>query len=264
MNKFTVAPFTQQQLKETLEAAGTDDADPHKIQHSVDLYLSECATLERDLMKKIVKNNYILGILPNFAKYRRTLEMQALMIAEKKNNLYVWLTINPAGAPHNWNKPFFLKFKKKVESFVKRKMFKGAIWVFEQRVPMLPSSTTASVGLGYHAHLLLIRNPHYKPYDVFRWSKQSFEKYCNVNDSNLFNFHWTPQEYVKDKVEYMTMGKLDDSPETLAMKRAKQKGDIHWRQTWSLNQFYTHLPSTLAEQLLITIPPTPEEIEAES
>ena len=54
----------------------------------------------------------------------------------------------------------------------------------------------------------------------------------NVNDFQIFNYHWCPQEYIEDKIEYMTGSK------TGCEKDKKQLIDVIFRQKYNLNNYY--------------------------
>lgn len=151
-------------------------------------------------------------------------ERQALKLlqAKKYGTLWLWLTISPKKTI------IFEDFKKKIEKTANSKMFKDFYYVFEQR-----GKTNEEAGQGFHAHMLLMRNLDYKQSKVLYNLKQSYEKYSNVNDRNIFNFHWLHEEYFGDKVNYIT-GQNKDGED----KKEKQLIDVIFRQNYFLKEYY--------------------------
>ncbi len=143
--------------------------------------------------------------------------------AKRLGTLWLWLTVSPN------DKVEFLDFKKKIESFANRKMFKEYFYVFEQR-----SQEKETAGMGFHAHLLLKRNISYKQNKIVSNSKNSFKNMTKVNDFNIFHFHWCPDEYLDDKMEYMTGAK------TGSEKDIKQLIDVIFREKYNLDNYYTN------------------------
>lgn len=143
--------------------------------------------------------------------------------AKRLGILWLWLTVSPH------DKVEFPDFQKKIEQFAKRKQFKEYFYVYEQR-----SKEAETAGQGFHCHLLLKRNITYKQNKIITNSKNSFKNMTKVNDFQIFNFHWCPDEYLKDKIEYMTGDK------TGAEKDIKQNIDILFRQKYNLKDYYTN------------------------
>lgn len=151
-------------------------------------------------------------------------EKGLLLQATRRGQLYIWLTINPKP------KVILEDFLKKLDTFVKRKMFLTYYYVIEQR-----GATAKTRGNGFHAHLLLKRNVLYPPSKILKNSMNTFKNVCNTKKRELFNFNWCPSEFLGDKIEYMkTGGKTDDG------KDKKQLQDINFRLDNKIEPYYTN------------------------
>jgi len=143
--------------------------------------------------------------------------------ANDRNQLFIWLTINP-------NPTIKLEaFMKLVEKFANRAMFKQYAYVIEQRGTI----EELNIGTGFHAHLLLQRSLTYKPNKVLANSKNTFKYMCDTTKQHLFNFHWCPSLWIDDKLEYMRFGK-----KTGDGKLEKQEADILFREENDLLEYY--------------------------
>lgn len=142
--------------------------------------------------------------------------------AKRLGTLWLWLTVSPN------EKVLFKDFEKKVSQFSQRKMFKDYFYVYEQR-----GQHKDEIGKGFHCHLLLKRNIMYKQNKIISNSKNSFKNMTKVNDFQIFNYHWCPEEYLKDKLDYM-----QDMNKHGQEKNSKQLMDILFRQEKNLKQYY--------------------------
>lgn len=183
------------------------------------------------LYKKIQSNMTIAFELKKLSPIhdKLLLERQALREEQAKRlgTLWLFLTVSPN------NQVEFTDFQKKITQFSQRKMFKEFFYVFEQR-----GQDKKEIGKGFHCHLLLKRDISYKQCKVIKNSKNSFKNMTKVNDFNIFNYHWCPEEYYKDKIEYMTGTKTGDE------KESKQLIDVLFREKYNLNNYYTNASST--------------------
>jgi len=143
--------------------------------------------------------------------------------AKRLGTLWLWLTVSPN------DKVKFPDFQKKITQFAQRKQFKEYFYVYEQR-----SKDPETAGQGFHCHLLLKRNISYKQNKIISNSKNSFKNMTNTNDFQIFNYHWCPDEYLNDKIEYMTGSK------TGCEKDTKQLIDVLFRQKYNLSNYYTN------------------------
>lgn len=141
--------------------------------------------------------------------------------ASKMGTLWLWLTISPKKDID------FELFKNKIEIFANRKMFDDYLYVYEQR-----GKTEETAGEGFHAHLLLKRNMKYKQNKIISNSKNTFKKITDVENHDIFNFHWCPEEYLNDKREYILGTK------TGCEKDTKQLIDVIFREKKNLNIYY--------------------------
>lgn len=177
------------------------------------------------LKQKIKTNLNIQFELEQISPYCTELKRQRDNLrqkqAEKLGTLWLWLTINPKKDIE------FEIFKKKIEQFAERKMFDDYLYVFEQR-----GKTEEEAGKGFHAHLLLKRNMKYKQNKIISNSKNTFKNLTNVENNEIFNYHWCPAEYLDDKIEYMTGEK------TGCEKDIKQLIDVLFREKKNLNNYY--------------------------
>jgi len=152
MNKKTIAPFTFLEYKKYMmgEFEELDD----KV-YLIELWIEETRKLKRKLIGDLIRQNYENDTLPEFDAIKEAIFLQKSAYANIQNKLYIWLTLNPK-APYTQDN--FKLFKDKVVKFVNRKIFRGHMYVFEQR-----STAIDTLGEGYHAHILLKRNISYKP-----------------------------------------------------------------------------------------------------
>ncbi len=192
--------------------------------HQLDLYNKALDDFTYQKHKSIMAIAYSLKKMDKIHDlmydYHEDLKMQQ---AKQFGTLWLWITISPK------KEVKFLDFKKKVEQIANRKMFKEHFYVFEQR-----SKEKETAGEGFHSHLLLQRDLKYKQNKIIKNLKNSCKHITNVENHDIFNFHWCPEEYLKDKMEYMTGTKTGDE------KDEKQLIDIVFRQNYNLSTYYTN------------------------
>lgn len=177
------------------------------------------------LKQKIKGNLNIQFELDLISPYCTQIRKQRDELREKQaarlGTLWLWLTISP-------KKEIKLKeFLEKVEKFAERKMFEDYLYVIEQR-----GQSEEELGKGFHAHLLLKRSMKYKQNKIISNSKNTFKKMTNVDNHDIFNYHWCPEEYLKDKKEYILGTK------TGCEKDKKQFFDVLFREKNNLNIYY--------------------------
>lgn len=141
--------------------------------------------------------------------------------AKRLGTLWLWITVSPNPSVK------FLDFKKKIDQTANRKMFSNFYYTFEQR-----ASTIQELGKGFHSHMLLKRDMKYKQNKVIKNLKNSFKNITNTDNHQIFNFHWCPEEYLTDKIEYMSGTKTGKD------KDKKQLMDIVFRQKNNLKEYY--------------------------
>jgi len=227
MNKKTIAPFTFLEYKKYMmgEFEELDD----KV-YLIELWIEETRKLKRKLIGDLIRQNYENDTLPEFDAIKEAIFLQKSAYANIQNKLYIWLTLNPK-APYTQDN--FKLFKDKVVKFVNRKIFRGHMYVFEQR-----STAIDTLGEGYHAHILLKRNISYKPSNIHKYSKNTFKNLMNVHNPSIFKFNWCPQEFLGDKIQYMKGYKIDINKEIETQKLLKCEVDKEWRTLWGIHQFY--------------------------
>ena len=216
-------------IEDEFKAGGID----HEIGRAIQQKLRKTIGQGRDNFLKSITQSYLkkkydseeLG--PNWKILKDDMERVSLKCATKKanqrNQLFIWLTINPRPNVS------LEDFHKILEKFVHRTLFKQYVYVIEQRGTL----EELNIGKGFHAHLLLQRTLNYKPNKVLLYSKNTFKYMCDVEYKNLFNFHWCPAVWVDDKLEYMRFGK-----KTAEGKLEKQEADILFRQEHELEEIY--------------------------
>lgn len=179
-------------------------------------------------MKLILEQQFTLGKLGDYEnQLNKIIKNNVVLIKERQadehNNRYLFITINP--------KPDikFPDFRKKVEKLVGRKMFKHAIYAYEQR-----GAQESEMGKGFHVHILVERNLNYKPFNLKKNTKNTMQKIVgNVNNPALLNMQVVGEDYRKDKIQYFTGIKTGEG------KDAKQTIDIVWRKKLGLEDVYT-------------------------
>ena len=151
-----------------------------------------------------------------------------ISLSSKDNTKFVWLTINPRP------EVTLSEMKKVVEKFVKRTFIKNYVYVYEQRGS---KENGKEAGTGHHCHILFQRDTEagIKSWDVKKRSKTSFKSITDVDNNSIFNWHNCPEEYIQDKINYMTNKNLDEDHKD---KEQKQSMDKEWRKTNKLKEIY--------------------------
>jgi len=191
-----------------------------------ELYNKAVEQFKSKKIEKIVALEYQAELLGDKMKKVKEYEnhVKALIksqTAEKHNNDYVFVTINPNPDID------FATFRDKVEKYVKRNMFLDYRYVYEQR-----GATEEQAGKGYHAHVLLKRNLDYKPSKIIVNTKNSFKGITQVNNPQILNIQIIGKEFMLDKNEYITGVKTDEG------KDEKQAVDKLWREQNNLQAVY--------------------------
>lgn len=196
----------------------------------VSLYEEQLLELTKKKIYKILKMEYdrgqILKNLKSIEDEEKILKKEA--IADKLNNRYIFLTINP---PQSCNLDIL---RKAVSKAVTRKFVKTFHYVFEQR-----SKTIKDLGQGLHCHLLFERDLNYKPSIIKRDLKNTF-KHCYKNKltgNNLikdynFNFKKCGKEFYEKRLMYIKGNKTEEG------KDDKMSMDILYRKKNNLESLY--------------------------
>lgn len=161
-----------------------------------------------------------LDLLPQLKVVNKCIKTLKELKASNNNTCWLWLTINPKP------KTDLTKFTHLLDKFANRKMFVEYKYVIEQR-----GVDRLTMGKGLHAHLLLKRNLKYKPSIIFKNSQNTFKNITNVKNKEIFYFKWCPQDFLADKINYMTEDKGGE-------KTQKQKIDLLYRSENSLCNIY--------------------------
>ncbi len=206
---------------------------------------AESIYLDR-LMLKLVKNSYEGGCLDGsnyFGPIKKQFEKIKEIKSRKHNNLFIYLTISP---PEPYTKDTLEKFLKQMDKFVKKKTFKDYLYVMEQRATAWSCDAGPGVyGHGHHAHIILVRNLNYPPNKVYKRSLDTWKKLFPPKVlknpkllRNVFHWNWLPEQFLGDKIKYMTEYKEDADDEVQAEKHAKQKADEIWRTQNSIPRIF--------------------------
>ncbi|WP_196333235.1 hypothetical protein [Cronobacter sakazakii] len=129
---------------------------------------------------------------------------------------YVFLTIN-----FDPSKPFDACFRA-ANKLGNRKIWEWAHWVHEQR-----GETPETAGNGHHVHMVA----KIAAVNAKTRSKATVCSVCSVNNSAIFNWKYIPEEYVEDKIAYITGEKALE-------KQAKQVIDKLWRIDNNISPIY--------------------------
>lgn len=142
--------------------------------------------------------------------------------AEKRLDLYIFLTVNPPDGKVSPEELLKMCIRAMSRKFIGKYHF-----VIEQR-----GKTIDEAGKGMHAHLLFQRNINYKPAVIKRDLKNTFKKcFNNINDSN-FNFKKCGKEFYEARLTYIQGGKT--GPE----KDVKMEVDQYFRKKFNLENIY--------------------------
>lgn len=204
--------------------------EPMEYQKALEEYYSALADFKKTKLKAIFNKCYLARKLDktwnDIKDYEDKLNDDIReQKAQKHNNLYLWLTVNPK------SEITFENFKSRVEKAVARTMFSDYLYVYEQR----GTEQTADLGEGFHAHILLKRNLDYKPCKVITNLKNTFKDMTLVDKKEIFAWYWCSDEYKLDKIQYITGLKTAEG------KDEKQIGDKLWRKYNDLETFYGNL-----------------------
>ncbi len=191
-----------------------------------ELYDQALEQFTKKKIEKIVSLEYQAELLGDKMKkvkeYENSVKAKLKeQVAEKHNNDYVFVTINPNP------KTDFAIFRDKVEKYVKRNMFLDYRYVFEQR-----GATAEQAGTGFHAHVLLKRNLDYKPSKIIVNTKNTFKGITDVTNPQILNIQIIGKEFMLDKNEYITGVKTAEG------KDEKQAVDKLWREQNNLQAVY--------------------------
>lgn len=158
--------------------------------------------------------------------FRKLLKTKMKYPQKKTSTTLTWcfITINPKP---NIELSLFIK---KLNQFIKTKIFEDCLAVVEQR-----GLATEALGKGFHAHILFKRhtplNEGLPPTNIKRNVKQSWKKYCEVTNPHILNIQFIGDDFAVDKYEYM-MG-----TKTAEGKKDKQLGDVVWRQENNIPEY---------------------------
>lgn len=214
-------------LRESYPGLGVDEVSNNKFLADCKL-VRECRDeVIKEKTRKIMRNKFkAKTISASMTKLRELEEQSELEVktaeANKNGTLYFFITINP-------KKSIILKdFRERLDKYVKRKMFKKYMYVIEQR-----GETEKEAGKGFHAHILVERNITYKPSKVISNSKNTWKTMTNVENKEIFNIQFIPQDYIEDKKTYMSIG-----GKTGEGKDVKQEIDKFFRKKENIEDFY--------------------------
>jgi hypothetical protein len=137
---------------------------------------------------------------------------------QKVKTDYVFLTIN-----FDPSKSFEECFRG-AQKLGNRQIWDWSLWVHEQR-----ATTEVDAGHGHHVHLLAKVS---KAAPNARTKvKTAMSKLCDTRQHSIFNWKWIPEEYILDKLSYITDDKALE-------KQDKQRIDRVWRILNKISPLY--------------------------
>lgn len=165
-------------------------------------------------------HKHVIAITTILEEVERTMMKQQISRALKCKALgktnYVFLTVNfdPSKA--------FEECFKAAQKLGNRKIWEWSHWVHEQR-----GETEETAGHGHHVHLVAkIADANAKTR-----AKTTVCHVCQVKNSAIFHWKYIPEEYIDDKIKYIT------EPKALE-KQTKQLIDKQWRLANNISPIY--------------------------
>lgn len=151
---------------------------------------------------------------------------QALQCKAKGKTSWVFLTVNfdPSKA--------FEECFKAGQKLGNRKIWEWAAWAHEQR-----GETPTTAGNGHHLHLVA----KIAASNAKTRAKTTVCHVCQVSNSAIFHWKYIPEEYVADKLRYITEAKALE-------KQAKQEIDTTWRAANNISPVYYNGQTPKEEQ----------------
>lgn len=192
-----------------------------------DLILAEETSLLKNKIKKILNQEYQLGLLGDLHNNLKDLEQQnlkklSIQTAKLRCNGWLWVTVNPQNTV---SLDSFIKSIKKINTYTS---IDASMYVFEQRGTIADNN----IGKGFHAHILIKRNLSYKPSALISKLQRGLVKIVkDVKAPHLLNMHVIGDEFALDKIRYMIGAKKTE-------KQEKQLADVQWRQENNLEKLY--------------------------
>lgn len=146
---------------------------------------------------------------------QQIMDNQADALASKPP--YLLLTINPRPDVS------LAELKRVVEKIVSKRSITHYAYVYEVR----------SGNTGLHCHMLLKYTD--KPYSFKRGLKNTAKHVCSVNNPEIFNMKYIPEDIVPDKLNYFLGNKKDS-------KKAGVVDTVAYRKTHNLEAMYESSP----------------------
>ncbi len=194
-------------------------------------FLTPCGTRINPSCNQDFFFKKVITITQVLEEVERTMLKQQISQSLKCKSLgktdYVFLTVN-----FDPSKSFEDCFKAG-QKLGNRKIWEWAHWVHEQR-----GETEDTAGNGHHLHLvakLAAQNAKTR-------AKTTVCHVCQVGNSAIFHWKYIPQEFVEDKMEY-----ISDTNKSLE-KATKQAIDKIWRTANNISPIYHNATTTTTNQ----------------
>lgn len=172
----------------------------------------------RELEEKCLKH-YIITNSPVLSSVKKRLQ--------NKNYSHLFLTINPP--PSMILEDFHKKIKNTLQTTKGLKLWiEGYLYVLEQR-----GENKEEIGKGFHTHILIKLKDHKKKSEIDRELKNQWKGILDTENYHIFNIKYIDYDEQLRKQKYILTLKSDES------KHLKQQHDIIWRQSNSLNNYYS-------------------------
>lgn len=156
-------------------------------------------------------------------------------LAKHANNLYFWICVTPGEPPFGKREYTLDDFASQIEKFIHRRCITSGIACIEQK-----GKYELDRGLHPHAHILVRRSLNCPVVTLRKNLTSSFSRFYKKSPtSKTLYFQACPQEYLKDKFEYIrnnhTATLMASKPDAHAGgktgegKHLCQIQDAHWR-----------------------------------
>ena len=122
-------------------------------------------------------------------------------------------------------------FHKSVRKYLSKCWIDTFVYVLEQR-----GTNQSDLGKGFHCHVLLWKSDNKKSHEVIRETKNTFKSVCSVDNPSVLNIKNCKDGDIDKRKNYMLGHKSTESDPT---KEEKQKMDIVWRKSVSIEPYYS-------------------------
>lgn len=150
-------------------------------------------------------------------------------IAKHQNNLYYWICVTPGEPPFGKREYNLDDFASQIEKFIHRRCCTSGVACIEQK-----GKYELERGLHPHAHILVRRDLNCPPGTLRKNLTSSFSRFYSKSPTpQTLYFQPCPQEYIKDKLQYISSGgKTGTGKDTCQQQDAFWRVDHSWPTFW--------------------------------